>query len=182
MVKLCARLRTHHLAPRRSGIGRVVITVVTWKRAHCSLPCAATRNRFDFDNPCPHPIEIRVSSTTLRVRSAVWPSRLGDSASHIDGNAGRLCSKLFHIAIRRHRKETDIPSAWPTSTPATSTSTESSGASSPRTRRGRIGRSGCPALGFVRVRMSRDDPRHHNWRRREDVHKPRLELGPRLRP
>jgi hypothetical protein len=58
-MELCARLRTHHPAPRRSGIVRVVITVVTWKLAHRPPPCTATMNCFDFDNPCSHPIEMR---------------------------------------------------------------------------------------------------------------------------
>jgi len=58
-MELCARLRTHRPAPRRSGIMGVVITVVTWKLAHCPPPCTATTNCFDFDNPCSHPIEMR---------------------------------------------------------------------------------------------------------------------------
>ena len=56
----CTRLRTHHPAPRRSRIVGVIITVVTWKLAHRPPSCTATTNCFDFDNPCSHPIEMRM--------------------------------------------------------------------------------------------------------------------------
>ena len=109
----CARLRTHDPAPRRSGIVGVVITVVTWKLAHCPLPCTATRNRFDFDNPCSHAIETReiaprapVSRMRLRsCQSAAFSSSV---------NAADVASASFQGSSTISGHTTKPKSMWST--------------------------------------------------------------------